>query len=106
MPTAPSASGRMLAGFIMIVCGPCCVLIMNGRGRSARSASVQVARQQRKDDEAGDGADQRLRAQRPQEHRFVAELLEPEPVGVELRRRRDARDQQEQRDHRIGNFSS
>ena len=50
----------------------------------------EVARQQREGGQAGARHDESLGAQGLQEHLLVAELLEPEPVGVERRGRRHA----------------
>jgi hypothetical protein len=56
----------------------------------------QVAEQQPEDDETRDDGDERLGRQGPDEHAFVPQLLEPEPIGVELGRRRDAGDEEHQ----------
>ena len=65
-------------------------------GAQGAQGEHEVPGQQREDHDAGDGADQGLRAQRSQEDRLVAELLEPQPVGVERRGRGHAREEEEQ----------
>ena len=61
----------------------------------------RIAGEQRKDNQARDRGDQRAGAERLQEDLLVADFLEPEPVGVELRQCRQCRhDEDEQEKQR------